>query len=229
MKKISLIGMILASIILFSACGNKKQKTETPKPLKVEVTAETEDLTVEQLQEMNGDSLEVALSPKTERIRELRGKFSNVTIQKPEDALLALMSVRTIFGISGQEFTCIQVDEEEDHRTYWLQQLYKGVPVDQGVFRIVASSKGMPEYVRGVYQDGLNLEVKPDLDVEEALKKYGVEESVKETSLVIYSSSNVEPTLSWRYLANVGTAKEKYLYLDANTGELLENRSMIIE
>lgn len=56
MKKISLIGMILVSIILFSACGNKKQKTETPKPLKVEVTAGTEDLTIEQLQEIPSKS-----------------------------------------------------------------------------------------------------------------------------------------------------------------------------
>lgn len=228
MKKILMVGMILASLILFSACGNKEEELEAPKPLKVEVTSDTEDLTMEQLQEMSGDTLEVALSPKTERIRELGGKISTVNVKNPEDALLALMSVRTLMGIEGQEFTCLQVDEEEDHRTYWLQQLYKGVPVDRGVFRVLVTTKGEPYFVRGEYEQGIDLDIKPALDAKEAFKKYGKEESIKDTKLTIYSETGV-PVLAWRYYANVGTVQEKYIYLNANTGELLEDRTMIID
>lgn len=228
MKK-TWICAILAGVMLLSACGKKEDLSDGVKPLKVEITAETEDLSFERIQEMNGAALEVGVNPETGGIRELRGKFSTVNVRNPEDALLALMSVRTVMGIAGHEFSCARIDEEADQRTYWLQQLYKGVPVDRGLFRLVVSSAGEPQFVRGTYEEGIELEVKPALDADAALKKYGAEDSVKETSLVIYSAPGISPTLAWKYLANVGTAKEKYLFLDANTGELLEDRALIIE
>lgn len=156
------------------------------------------------------------------------GKFSNVKVKTPEDALLALMSVRTVMSVEGQEFGFIKVVNDDDHCTYCLQQLYKGIPVDRGVYRVVVSSEGEPQYVRGEYEPGIDLDIHPAIDADKAFKKYGKDDKIDKTTLVIYSTRSVPPTLAWEYLVNVLTDDEKYILLDANTGEFFEERPMVI-
>ncbi len=193
--------------------------------MKVDPDKLTEDLDEEALKELNGGSVSIVYHPETGVPKQIDGVFSSKMIFSVEDALCALMSVRTIMDIGCTEFVCVgtNLSEDEEYNTYLFRQLYEGLVVDHSFFRVLAGKDGTPRSVYALSVNGLDLDPTPAVTHEEGENAVPVSDGTYLVShqLVVYGNGGV-PCLAWKYfVGSDDPLREKDVYVDAQTGQLI--------
>ena len=229
---ISLLSMIL------SGCGRTGSEIRNqsvlpdPEPLPIAVNLEMEDLmiedmTIEKLYDLNNGDVEIIYAPSTGIPRQINGIFSTEKISSEQDALKSLLSVRSIFQIPDDcSFTCLGFDDDRiDLQVYTLNQLYKGVLVDGGLFRIVTTKEGVPVSISGSYLQVGDVDENPVLSVQDGYKAIPFESytPISSVSLIIRLTQDNESHLCWKY-----ETFSKVYYVDAHNGILLDTISIVI-
>jgi Zn-dependent metalloprotease len=189
-----------------------------------------ENMTFDQpvtIDEIRGNSdgiVEINTSPETGLPREITGKFSDRSILSAEDALASLGGVRDIMGIRTFAYASEGVEERSKIRLFSLRQIYEGLPVIEGRFTVIATTAGEAYAVRGHYVNIEGVGVSPQLREADAKAMLGIAGSDKpgKGRLVIYSDIDTPAALCWEFRVNANSpASKRYIYQDANTGEIL--------
>lgn len=185
-----------------------------------------EELTLDELKKINGGNIEIENDPDTDIPRSITGKFSSNTINTSEEALTALMGLRNIMKIEDDSFSCMDIDKDStDLCVYTLCQLYNGVIVDEGIFKIAVNKEdGTPFSVRGKFMPGISIDTVPVLSSDEAKTKMNLtkKQKIAEDTLLIYSLSDNEYKLCWKYeIKAKDVTQNKSIYVDSTTGEIV--------
>ena len=175
-------------------------------------------LSIDDISQMSGGAMQITNFAGTTMPREIRGVFTTISINSPEDAALSLTSVRNIMNIGEISYICTSVEERGSARLFFLQQVYGGVVVYSGRYQVIASLDGTPEAVIGQFtavDDGINLT--PTLTAAQARNMAGLEENtaIADSTLVIYRGTNGQTLLCWLL-----DTWDKLIFIDAHTGEL---------
>lgn len=182
-----------------------------------------EDFNIEDLYLQN-NNIEIIYHAGTNKIKEIKGVFSKKTVTKEEEALQALMSVRSIFEITSFEYFCSGIDVREDLTIYNLNQLYKEIPVEGGFFQIGVDNQGNTSFVSGTYVKVNDLQTEPKISYRqgEYMLKLAKGEQIQKIQLVIYGLGDIDPCLCWKYtIISNDPVNDKVIYLDANLGTIL--------
>lgn len=221
MRKLS---WLLFLIFAFCSCSTPNSAYDYEVILTDYDMTNAEDLSLEDIFELNNRFIEIGYSPETSKVREIDGKYSTIKVSNRTDAVKSLSSVRSLYGIDSLEFSCILDEERTDFRVFELQQLYYGIPVFGGYFRIAADYEGTTCYIRGDYIICSGLNVEPSYS-KTAVKKVITDTydgKVKETILFVYVGVDRKPILAWRiYLKTGDILNDKHIFVDALTGEIL--------
>lgn len=193
-----------------------------------------EDLSIEELQALNNGEIPIYKDQETGMVRMIEGQFSNRVVKNEQDALMALLSVRSIMGIKEYSFTCVKVDDERNEScVYFLQQLYNEIPVDSGIFRVVVTKDGKTISVSGTYRDGIEVDQEPQMTSEEAEKALALPSGthINNVELVIYGTKKEGYALAWKcdvsYRKLFQETDRKEIYVEDVSGTVLSETSTI--
>jgi hypothetical protein len=225
--KMSVLKLLSALFValLFSGCSSDILIPDAQEVVQADQSEWNEDLSIDDINAMNDGVADIILTPMTGVPREIKGKFSTQNILSAEDAVLAVSSVRGIFGINDLSFACTKIDEEHKTlRVFTLMQLYNGLAVNGGGFTVYATKNGEASAIRGNYVPDLNLDTNPTFDIKELIGELNIEKGTKVISaeLVVNAiSGEVAPFLAWKFhVKGNSPLTEKYVYIDANSGEV---------
>jgi len=201
------------------------------KPIKINEFLHDEDLSVQDIINLNNGNVEIKYDPVTGFPREIKGKYTTRKIFEVQDSVKSLSSVRTIMHINELTFACIEEEKRENKKLYRLQQLYKNIPVYGAEFFVIINNNGEPIYLNGTYITIISLEAKPKITAKEAKKNIILQKGMKiiNTDLIIYPISNKDNRLSWKLTIKAKTLQNyKFYFIDANTNELLGDYPLAI-
>lgn len=232
MDKVRLIISMIIIMMLMVSCTKKISKTEDSKEasaleaIPVQINESYENLSYEDLCHMNDNAMEVQYHASTRIPWEIRGIFSTQIIKSEQDALRALLSVRDFFHIADYEYYCSSYDTSRSkYDIYTLNQLYRGVLIENGFFQICITKDGTPASVKGAFQKVSDMDTSPAFSKEDARDCLDLEreESVESTTLVIYTDSHERQELCWKFKvsANNDGMRDRDIYISAITGELI--------
>ena len=181
MKKLySVLLLTVICCFLLIACSKGIKEELEADILQVKEEKLTEDLDKDALNALNNNKLKITNNPETGLPRQISGIFSTKTIQTAEDALYAMMSVRTFMQIEGREFICVEEDFSDDEKNvFFFLQVYEGLPVEQGVFRVSATKEGTPLSLYGTYCSGIDVATTPTITAEEAKQEVTLADDAK--------------------------------------------------
>ena len=108
-----------------------------------------EQLSMEDIQKMNGDTLVIDLYNNDGYLSSLIGKFYNKKVENMEDAVLSVRGIAGLLGLSkGCEFFCTYVCKDlQDYTYYKFQQRYGGYTLQYATMTIVVDPDG---YTAGI-------------------------------------------------------------------------------
>lgn len=243
-----MFGIIILLIIipLFFHIQNKKSDTSNLKSNnynEVSISPVTlpskidgyENFGLDDLRALNDGNVDFVYFPDSKKIREINGVFSTQIVQDEQDALMALLSVRDLFEITNFDFSCSDIStDRDDVIVFTFNQLYKGIPVDGGLFRVIVYKDGTPKSVSGIFYSNINIETGSFITSEEGQRNLSIPPSdISKSELVIYINQNEIAYLSWKY--SISSHKwsnqldEKVIFVDAKNGDILEDRALIFE
>lgn len=224
--------MIVTMLLLVSGCKRVPEPTELPEKTLADLEAVTEDFDMEELNELNHGEVQVYYDAVTGKLRQIDGKFSTKRILTKEDALLALMSVRSLMGITAYDYSCEAIDDERNELcVYFFRQLYEGVPVEDGYFRVAAAKDGEPVSVSGAFQEVAAVDKEPSVSYRDGQKMFSRSfgSKIESVQLVVYKEEE-ETHLCWKYLVSAGNLPEsRNIYVDANTGKMVYESTNVVE
>jgi hypothetical protein len=226
---------LIALFVTLSARGCHMEEgyfmDKTYIPIQVEDAQFYEALSLNDIEELSGGTVDVVYFPDIDIPKEITGVFSPGTIKTPEDAVLALTSVRDIMCIDSFSFVCVEIEERKRNRMFHLQQVYKGLSVENGNFRVVAGYDGEPLAVAGLYIAGIDLDITPKLTSREGERYTKIDSAMKVvfSELVIYQDAEKMMHLSWKYnISSKNPLEAKTVFVDAKTGEFLAETPVAI-
>ncbi|MBD5103518.1 MAG: hypothetical protein HDT47_01490 [Ruminococcaceae bacterium] len=232
MKKAYILISATVCILLLAGCTKIPDAQTVLEELPIDSSMIQEDLSIDDLSNMNGGDVEIIRDPLTNIPRQINGIFSSQLILTPNDAVLALMSVRSVMHISGQSFSLIDIEDRTDLRVFTLEQLYCGIPVENGLFRVIATNDGIPISVQGTYQQGIELDIVPKISEEKSREMVvlSIGTKIESISLVIFTMDDNTIHLSWKYnVTSTDVLKNKITYIDATDGYILSEIATSIE
>ena len=135
---------LIATCITASLGGCTRPKVQTTlEVIPIDISLVKEDFTFKDLKKLNRGQLEIndfGDYNGTDIPWRISGIFSTRKVFTAEDAVYALLSVRSFMHIGDASFICTEIDDsEQSDRTFRLQQVYKGIATNDGNFRIVVS------------------------------------------------------------------------------------------
>ena len=210
---------------------NNESVNGTFVPIQISKSEYFKALSLDDIACLNGGIPDIIFFPERDIPKEIKGRFTTGTIRTPEDAVAALTSVREIMFIDEISFICTEIEKEEHITSFYLQQIYNGIIVLNGTFRVIATSDGEPVAVIGLYISGINLETTPSLDAKEAKKSVTLERNTKisETRLVAYKDYDETVYLCWIFtIRSRDPLKEKEIVVDANTGIIIASFPLVL-
>lgn len=224
---ICLLALAVLSVLL-TGCGTDAPPETTTAVEMPQPSENPEDFSLEQLEAFTGGNVSIRYSPDTGMPKEITGKFSSHGIFSAEDAVAALGSVKTLFGIEELNFVCTQVDERTDATVYWLDQLWQGIPVSGYGFRVEAGADGAAQFVSGSYLQGISVDVSGALAAESctaALELYPGEQIAASRQVILEEKGQV--VLCWEFhIVGADPLMERLVFCDALTGEPVKTRMM---
>lgn len=204
--------------------NNKGLISDAILPVQVDASDYYDALCLDEIIAMSDGSADIIYFPDSGIPKEIKGKFTTGIINSPEDAARALSSVRDIMCIDDISFICTKVDKEEQITSYYLQQVYNGILVVNGEFRVIATPNGEPVAVVGLFISGINIDITPSFTAKEAEKSVVLERStrVSQVALVVYKDYSDEIFLCWMLTINSrDPLKEREVIINAKTCELI--------
>jgi Zn-dependent metalloprotease len=193
-------------------------------PVEIHQSKYYDALNLAEIMTLSGGMADVIYFPDSDVPKEIKGKFTTGIIKTPEDAVAALTSVREVMFIDDISFVCTGIEEEEHITSFYLQQVYNGIMVMNGTFRVIATPDGEPVAVIGLYINGIDLDTTPTLNAKEVEKSVVLERGtrISESKLVVYKDYDGIVRLCWLFtVSSRDPLKEKEIAIDANTGELV--------
>jgi len=161
--------------------------------------------------------------------RRIKGRFSPISVFTPEDAVLSLTSIRELYDIESFSFICTTPSNSGDRNVYYLQQVYEGIPVQNGRFEVFVSSEGEPFEVGGIYIDAKGLNPIPDISAYEASEVIELEEEafIRWSQLVVFKPYpyDKDALLCWYFqIDSIYIDLRQGVIVDAHTGEFVAGR-----
>ena len=210
MKLRFFIVFLIVTCITAPLEGCTRSKVETTlETISIDMALVKEDLTLKDLKKMNGGQVKIIYCTDADIPRDISGTFSTRKVFTAEDAVYALLSVRSFMQIGDASFTCTEIDDSGKNRSFQLQQVYKGIAVDNGHFLIVASKvEGNTIGVTGLYQHLPDLDVNPKISMKKARKAFKLKWGTKITrsQLVVLGDgvSELGDRLAWKFIVSAG-------------------------
>jgi hypothetical protein len=225
--------LALLFLILPGGCGRNPAQTDAPEAIRFDAKLLNDALSIEDIKAPGHDPVEIIRDPATGLPWQINGKFTPRIILTPQDAVLALTDMRDIMNISDFAFACADVDESRVAlRVFTLEQLYLGIPVTDGRFRVIATKDGEAAAVSGVFRQDIDVDPIPKIpekDAEKALS-LGKEMRIEAVRLAIFTLPKKPPALCWEYrIASADVLGGKTVYIDAATGEVSADISTAVE
>lgn len=194
-----------------------------------------ESLSVEELENMENVDFYFEEENSTHIL--IAGNFADAKITNEEEALNLLNTVKDILKIDSidNEFKVLSNNKFMDDNNFRIQQYYNGVVVDGMQLIVTSDAEGNIKSLSGDYLKIEDLDTEPKItssEVEKILEKnYGTENEIEEVELKITKIDD-KPVLIWEVKATgTFTNLEDYsyiFYIDANSGEILDKKSIII-
>ncbi len=219
-KKVCYMFLImLQSLSFLTGCG-KVKVTEPPRE-----TKGTEGLVF-----LEGMSEEDFITSDTnliygagDRLREMNNPVIDKKVTSPEDAVALINAIGYKFGVSNYSFHAENEDNGNDEvRIYYLKQLYEGIPVEEGFFRIYTNVDGTVTSVSGLYVNANLDDVTPRVSLEGAMNGNEIKGAAR-AELVITELAG-RPELSWKIYKRNGDTT----FISAMDGTILRKSSEII-
>jgi len=164
------------------------------------------------------------------KINEIKGRFTTIEINTREDALKALTSVRDIMNIESFSYA-VEKDERYTHQNVFiLTQVYNGIEVFNGIFKIFVTDTGIPTSVNGVYINIVDLNTTPTNSMQQARDIFNIEDVswVEETKLVIYEIGKDDVRLCWFFNVDSMNPKDiRWIFIDAHNREKVMDSIMV--
>ena len=225
----------LFAVFLISACitvslgGCTRPKVQTTlEVIPIDISLVKEDLTLRELKKMNGGQLRIngfVDYNGTDMPWDILGTFSTKKVFTAEDAVYALLSVRSFMRIGDASFACTEIEGSDKTRRFQIQQVYKGIAVEDGRFEIAATKEeGNLIGVAGFYRQVPDMDVDPEISMKKARKAFKLKWSTKITKsqLVIYGTPELSDCLAWKFIVSGRNPKDdKLVYIDAITGNII--------
>lgn len=169
--------------------------------------------------------------------KEVDGDLIPQKVHSKEDALMAVMYVRSYYRIPNDaEFACVldETDSGVNRRILEFLQLYKGVPVQNGYFKVgIYLETEELQWIDGCYEsmDDIDIDVKPTISAYKARQLLGLElgQRIESAQLMVFvypgrTSRTKEPRLGWEiYTTGSEIQDHKLIYVDAKTGEIMHS------
>jgi hypothetical protein len=216
----ALLALIFLS--LSGGCGGRPAQAEPPEPIPVDAALIGDALSMEELTAPGRGPIEIIRDPETGLPRQINGRFTSRIVLTPQDAVLALTDVRSVMNISDFAFACADTDESRVAlRVFTLEQLYRGIPVTGGSFRVFATKDGEAAAVSGVYRRDIDIDPTPKIQEKTAEKSVplGKGMRIEAVRLTIFTPPGKSPALCWEYrVASADVLGGKTVYIDAVTG-----------
>lgn len=174
------------------------------------------------------DNLEVYIN-ENGYIDYIMGSFSDIIVESPQEAILALYSIKTLMGCSSpkDELSYLSTNKDEYGASFRFEQVYQGIPVYGRDVVVSTDSSGLTTTFKSSFVSDIDINTTPTLSSEEAEQKL-IELGYKEIQpdkLYIYVDSSV-PKLAWNLNAKTSEGMNCNVLLDAINGQiLLENLS----
>lgn len=186
----------------------------------------------------NGEMPSILIGDDTGIPRFICGKFTDLIVESPEEAISSLNSVKSIMNIENpeNEFTWLQTNKVADKFYFSLQQVYEGIPVYGRQLIVSTHNNGETFALSGGYNPDVRLaqiQVHPQITKEDAeasaVDYYGTELEVRDINLEIYALNNISPRLSW-VLSVYGESSEgkvisEIIFIDAINGKYIHSFS----
>ena len=166
------------------------------------------------------------------KLTHISGKFTNIPVHTPEDALAAVYSVRGLTGIVDpfNEFELTHVSNMlSGGRSYRFAQVFNGVRVQGHTLTITADENGVPDTLGTSYVPGISINTTPTISRAEAERivraELGNNLIFREAELFIRTPRPDDNRfrLNWELTGSHGFA-----YVDAHSGEFIGSHSSII-
>lgn len=200
-------------------------------PIECTFGSDYEDYTLDELYSLNDNNCEVIFEPGSSNIKEINGKFSTNKVRNANEALRALLNVRSLFGITSFDYFCSEIDVRNDLTVFTLNQLYTGITVEGGFFQIGVNKQGITSFVRGKYIELKNIQTEPQISYDKGINTLNLNknENIQEVELIVFGLENSQPCLCWKYtIKTADPVNDKVIYLDTITGAVVYTYNMNI-
>ena len=161
------------------------------------------------------DKFIIRRAPNSERIKSIKGNFYDKQINNKEEAAKLLYLFSDIFEIKDFSYNVTINSNNDNTKSFVLQQIKNGVIVEGGKFIITTSQNGYVKEVSGLFVDVSQIDTRPKVHHDLYHPKAG--EKISSVQLII---DNRENLLCWRYASeNRNPIKSCYIYVNALSGE----------
>ena len=233
LKLLIIIGItiMLLSVLKLNNKSSSIQVVNHHEAIECTFGSDYEDYTLDELYNLNDNNCEVIFEPGTNNVKEINGKFSTNKVTNANEALRALLNVRSLFGITSFDYFCSEIDAREDLTVFTLNQLYTGITVEGGFFQIGVDEQGTTSFVRGKYIEVKNIQMEPQISYDKGINNLNLNknENIQQVELIVYGLENSQPCLCWKYtIKTTDPVNDRVIYLDAITGAVVYTYNMNI-
>ncbi|MDR3280168.1 MAG: hypothetical protein LBT23_06625 [Synergistaceae bacterium] len=234
MKKISLllIGLLFMMFLCILGSTSIDAAEEFDDVNALSLSDKNEDFSLDELRKLNGDKFDILFNRKTNIPSFIDGKFSTKKILTGEDAILSLLSVKSLMNMNNpiDEFICFKIEKDGNLNCFRMQQVYNGIEVFGKQLVIISNEDGEACSLSGDYSPGISLDLKTTLksifqqqneligEVTRA-NKFTI---IGAPELSIFVSEDFAPYLCWKFNVSGRTEADNALILaDTKTGAIV--------
>lgn len=214
-----------------------RQRRRTPKQAKAEI--QVNGVNEIRLMNVSNDNFHITYSAGRDRVTDIDGKYTDITINTADDALDAVQSLHGILGINDpyEELEPSVITSDTYGAEYTFSQVYNGVRVFGRNVTVSANGSGEGDFITSTTMPSSRL-AGPNLNfaytkeqAEKTAKMYYLGSfDVREdmTEKVIFSLYDYEDNLVPAYVVNIYGTDDEGRYLDENMFVNARNGEVIL-
>lgn len=154
----------------------------------------------------------------------ISGGFSDIIVESPSEAILALYGIKTLMGCKSpkEELQWVSTNKDNYGTSFRFEQIYKNIPVFGSSLVVSTDQNGKTSSLQSSFVKDINISTTPSISEKEAIEKvnnsgYTVIEGDK---LYIYMNNSI-PNLAWNIYAIDNNGLSYNILVSASTGEIL--------